>query len=333
MWQVFGQPKAITLLERSIQHGQLSHAHLFVGPPHVGKLTLAVNMAQAVNCESSEDVPCQQCPSCRRIAAGNHADVQIVDLISPEAKEIGINQIKGIQMSSHLPPFEGKRKVFIIDKAELLSNEAANCLLKTLEEPPPNVHLILLTASESRLLTTILSRCQRVELPPFPADMVTEILVTRYDISHDRATLLSRLSHGCLGWALLAHCDDTMLQHRQQRIAAFVDLGSASLQQRFAYAAEMAAQFGKSRDRVTEILSSWMEWWHDLLLIKGGNAQSITNIDCKAMLSDLAEGLTIKQIAGFIRHIQAVCQKLEQNVSPRAALEVLMLEMPQARMV
>lgn len=333
MWQVFGQPKAITLLERSIQHGQLSHAHLFVGPPHVGKLTLAVNLAQAGNCESSEDVPCQQCPSCRRIAAGNHADVQIVDLISPEAKEIGINQIKEIQMSSHLPPFEGKRKVFIIDKAEQLSNEAANCLLKTLEEPPPNVHLILLTASESRLLTTILSRCQRVELPPLPADMVREILVTRYDISHDRATLLSRLSRGCLGWALLAHCDDTMLQQRQQRIAAFVDLGSAGLQQRFAYAAELAAQFGKSRDRVTEILSSWMEWWHDLLLIKGGNAHSITNIDCKAMLSDQAEGLTIKQIAGFIRHIQAVGQKLEQNVSPRAALEVLMLEMPQARMV
>jgi DNA polymerase-3 subunit delta' len=333
MWQVFGQPKAITLLERSIQHGQLSHAHLFVGPPHVGKFTLAVNLAQAVNCESSEDVPCQQCPACLRIAAGKHADVQIVDLISPEAKEIGINQIKEIQMSSHLPPFEGKRKVFIIDKAELLSNEAANCLLKTLEEPPPKVHLILLTASESRLLTTILSRCQRVELRPLPASMVREILITSYDISHDRAVLLSTLSGGCLGWALLADSDDTILQHRQQTIAAFADLSSASLQQRFAYAAEMATQFSKSRHRVTEILSSWLQWWHDLLLIKGGNAQSITNIDCKAMLSHQAEGLTIKQIAEFIRHIEAVGQKLEQNVSPRAALEVLMLKMPQARMV
>jgi len=333
MWHVLGQPKAITLLERSIQQGQLSHAHLFVGPPHVGKLTLAVNLAQAVNCESSEDVPCQQCPACRRIAAGKHADVQTLGLVSPEAKEIGINQIREIQMSCHLPPYEGKRKVFIIDTAELLSNEAANCLLKTLEEPPPNVHLILLTSSESRLLTTILSRCQRVELPPLPASMVREILIARYDVTHDRAELLSRLSRGCLGWALLADRDPTILQQRQQTVAAFVDLSGAGLQQRFAYAAEMATQFSKSRDRVTEILSSWLQWWRDLLLIKGGNAQSITNIDCKSMLSGQAEGLTIKQIAEFIRNIQAVGQNLEQNVNPRAALEVLMLKMPQARMV
>ncbi len=327
MWQVLGQPKIITLLEHGIQRGQLSHAYLFVGPPHVGKLTLAINFAQAVNCDS-QDVPCQQCPSCRRIAAAKHADVQITDLVSPEAKGIGIDQIRDMQMASHLPPYEGKRKVFILDKADLLSHEAANCLLKTLEEPPPNVHLVLLTARESRLLPTVLSRCQRVELRPLPTSVVGDILTKHHNISHDKASLLSRLSAGCLGWALLAKDDDRILDERQQSIVTFIDLSSANLQQRLAYAADLAAQFSKGRDRAAEVLSSWLQWWRDLPLVKGGNGQSITNIDCQAALSSQAESLTIRQISEFIRHLQAASKQLEQNVNARLALEVLMLRMP-----
>src|SRR4030042_396604 len=132
MWQVLGHPKATTLLERSIQRGRLSHAYLFVGPPHVGKMTLALNLAQAVNCQA-EDVPCGECASCRRIASGKHADVQIIGLISTEKKEISIEQMREMQNSASLPPYEGKQKGFIIEKADLLPHEASNSLLKTLE--------------------------------------------------------------------------------------------------------------------------------------------------------------------------------------------------------
>jgi DNA polymerase-3 subunit delta' len=141
VWQVVGQAKAIALLERSLDKECLSHAYLFVGPPHIGKMTLAQNLAQAVNCEAKER-PCTQCVSCRRIAAGKHADIQVVGLTSEGKTEISIEQVREIRSAISLPPYEGRYKVFIIDGAEHLSAEASNCLLKTLEEPPPRALLI-----------------------------------------------------------------------------------------------------------------------------------------------------------------------------------------------
>src|SRR3990172_4385958 len=121
MWQVIGQTKAVSLLQRSLETGSLAHAYLFVGPPHVGKMTLALNLAQALNCEAAES-PCGECASCQKIALTKHADVQIVSLTSDrdpaEAKprtEVGIDQIRQIKHSANLPPFGGRYKVFIID--------------------------------------------------------------------------------------------------------------------------------------------------------------------------------------------------------------------------
>src|SRR4030067_2051541 len=118
MWQIIGQPRALSLLQRGLETGTLSHAYLFVGPEHVGKMTLALDLARALNCGAAER-PCQACPACRKIAAGNHADVQVIRLLqkqdAAEAKLIGVEQIKDLQHLPSLPPFEGQRKVFIID--------------------------------------------------------------------------------------------------------------------------------------------------------------------------------------------------------------------------
>ena len=149
MWSVIGQTRAVSLLQRSLERGSLAHAYLFVGPAHVGKMTLALNLAQALNCAAAEP-PCGQCLSCQKIASAKHADVQIVglnrdgDSDEPRPRaEISIDQIRQVQHSASLPPFEGRHKVFIIDGAELLSTEAANCLLKTLEEPVGKVIFLL----------------------------------------------------------------------------------------------------------------------------------------------------------------------------------------------
>jgi len=327
MWQLAGHSRATTLLQQSLTNGQLSHAYLFVGPAHVGKFTLARNLAQALNCTSTEP-PCQECTPCRRIAASKHSDIHIVDLISVEKKEIGVRQIAEMQNAAHLPPFEGKYKVFIFDRAEMLSHEAANSLLKTLEEPPPNIMIILLTAKESSLLPTIASRCQRVELRPLPLGLVIDVLVKDYHVAQDKADLLARLSGGCLGWALQALWDEALLSNREQRLEDFSRLCAAGTRDRLAYAADLAALFGKGRDRMSDVLSAWLQWWRDLLLIKCDNRRWIVNVDQEALLSTQAERLTAESIAAFMRDIRAAGEQLEMNANPRLALEVLMLRMP-----
>ena len=187
MWEVIGQERAKSLLKHSLTSGRLSHAYLLVGPPHVGKMTLALNLAQALNCEA-EDKPCLKCDSCKKIKENKHSDVQVINLDyneeeDTERKLIGVEQIDGILHDANLPPFEGRYKVFIIEKAELLSIGAANRLLKTLEEPEAKVVFILLTTNEKRLLETVVSRCQRIELKPMPLTEEARVLTEKFGVN------------------------------------------------------------------------------------------------------------------------------------------------------
>ena len=177
MWETRGQDWAVDFLRRGLEQGRLAHAYLLVGPEGVGKATLAKDLARAVNCD--EDAPpCGQCRSCRRIAEGKHPDIMVVSLSDRQddgerrgraaearaPRDIKIDQIREMQRWVALKPFEGRYRVFIVDGAENLNAESANALLKTLEEPPPQVLLILLATDERRLPATVVSRCQRLEL-------------------------------------------------------------------------------------------------------------------------------------------------------------------------
>jgi DNA polymerase-3 subunit delta' len=334
MWQVIGQSRALELLKRSLESERLSHAYLFVGEPHVGKMTLAVNLAQALNCEQVEQ-PCGQCRSCLHIAAGNHPDVQLIGRManadSSETgtkKEISIAQIKEVQRSAGLQPYEGRHRVFIVDGAEYLNEESANCLLKTLEEPPPKVLFILLTVNDIRLLPTIVSRCQRVELFPLPASVIEQALIEHWQVAPEKVRVLSRLCRGGIGWAVSASRDESLIQERSQRLDELLGLNDASLDQRFTFAARLAAQFGKSRDSVGEMLELWLGWWRDVLLTKEGCTQFITNIDRETVLHSYAERYSLTGIRGFIEAIREAVVQLEQNANPRLVLEVLMLNIP-----
>ncbi len=334
MWQVIGQPQTIALLEHSLSAGSLAHAYLFLGPPHVGKGTLALNLAQALNCEGDEP-PCGQCQSCRRIAEGKYADVRVIALNSSgdsdsvkQQKQIGINDIKEIQHIASLPPYEGKYKVFIIDGAEYLSSEAANCLLKLLEEPPPRVVLLLLAVEEGRLLATIISRCQRIELKPISVKEVEKILVDSHGVDCEKARLIARLSEGCLGWALNVLIEDNLLSRRIQRIDKLVSLLSAGWEERLAYAAELAGQFDRSRKSADEMIRLWFVWWRDLLLAKSGCENAIINIDYELTLREGARGFSLVQIKDVLGNLQRAREQISKNVNPRLVFEVLMLSLP-----
>jgi len=327
LWQIEGQSRVVSLLQRSLERGSIAHAYLVVGPPHVGKMTLALNLAQALNCQGDAP-PCGLCDACQKIASSKHADVQIVGLGSNGSTEIGIDQIRQMQHSSSLPPFEGRSKVFIIDRAELMSTEAANCLLKTLEEPAAGVVFILLATSGGVLPATVVSRCQILELPPLPTSQVEVVLSQRWGVEQQRAGLLARLSHGCLGWAISAASDDSLLKQRAERVEELLNILSGDYETRFAYVTRLVAWFNQSRGLVQEILDLWLDWWRDLLLVKLGSSDSVTNIDHQSMLANIARGYRLAQIRAVINGIQVVGEQLRQNANPRLALEVLMLSIP-----
>ncbi|MFC1898860.1 ATP-binding protein [Chloroflexota bacterium] len=339
MWQVVGQDKIISLLRLSLEKNTVAHAYLFAGPAHVGKMTLALNLAQALNCGASE-YPCGECLSCQKIASGKHSDVQIIGLNGnadsaggrPQ-REISIEQIRELQHSVILPPFEGKYKVFIIDGAEYLSGEAANCLLKTLEEPQEKIIFILLTASENLLPETVISRCQRLELAPPAIKDVENALNSRWGIDPQKAHLLVRLAQKRPGWAISAYQEEGLLQQRDERLQRLISITSDNQNENFTYAAELAAQFNKNREMVQEILALWLNWWRDILLVKIGCTESITNIDFIGQLTEITSEYETNQIKTFIRSMQTAGEQLRQNANPQLVLEVLMLSIPNKRRV
>ena len=336
MWQIIGQKRAVSLLQRSLETDSLAHAYLFTGPAHTGKMTLALTLAQALNCEEAEP-PCGQCDSCRKIASGGHADVQVIGLgrddDSSEARsraEIGIDRIRQVQHSANLPPFEGRYKVFIIDEAELLSIEASNALLKILEEPEAKIVFILMTTSSALIPATVISRCQPIELTPVPAGEVETALVEKWGVDTEKARLLAKISRGCVGWAVSASLDDGLLQQREEWLDRIIDVINADCEERFSYSTQLATKFSQNRGAVYERLNLWLDWWRDLLLVKTDSTGSVTNIDRLESLDEMAKGRGIAQIRAFIKSIQETGEQLRQNANPRLALEVLMLDIPEA---
>lgn len=336
MWDVVGQDRVLSLLQRGLETDSLAHAYLLVGPAHVGKMTLALNLAEALNCEGAEP-PCGECVSCQRIADGKHADIQVIDLgnangdsaESESRAKISVEQIEQMQHSASLPPFEGRCKVFILDGAELLSIGAANRLLKTLEEPVGKVVFILLTVNDKLLPATIVSRCQRVELAPLGTAEAEAALTNRWGVELEKAKLLSRLANGCLGWAVSAAQDEQLLQQRVEILDKLLDLTGAGYEQRFQYVAQLAGRFNQNRGAVLEVLDLWLDWWRDLLLVKVGCNDAITNVDRSVQMAGVAAGYTLDQIRVFIDSIRAAGEHLQLNANPQLVLEVLMLSIPE----
>ncbi|MBI4186984.1 MAG: AAA family ATPase [Chloroflexi bacterium] len=332
MWQVIGQGRAVSFLQCSLEKGAVAHAYLFAGLPHVGKMTLALNLAQALNCEQANP-PCGQCDACQKIASARHADVQVIGLAQDDntartRTEVSIDQVRQLQHAASLPPFEGRCKVFIIDGAEQLSIEAANCLLKTLEEPADRVVFILLTSDERLLPATVVSRCQRLELLPLAPGEAEAALVRGWGVEPQKARLLARLCRGCLGQAVSAIGENGWLGQRAEIMGGLLDIIDADYEKRFTHAARLATRFSQDRGSVHEVLEMWLGYWRDLLLVKAGCAGAITNLDLESRLTDMAGHYRISQIKDVVASILAAGEQLKQNANPQLVLEVLMLSIP-----
>jgi DNA polymerase III subunit delta' len=340
MWQTIGHTRITDLLERALSQDHAAHAYLLSGPPRIGKMTLSLDIACALNCsKKTSGRPCGECASCKKILNGKHADVEIIDMNyaaeeqeDKEKTRIGVEHVNDILHSASLPPFEGKCRVFIIDEASNLSTHAANRLLKILEEPPANVVFILLTANSQLIPATIKSRCQRLDMTRVNIEEIENTLINKFDIDKDRASLLSRLSRGGIGWAIEAAQDPKLMQEREENFEKMKSVNGGDYNYRFAVAGQIAQQFSKKRGKVYEALDEWARWWRDVLLVKTGCDSDITGIDHMADIQQMGSDYTLNQIIESIRSILDAIKQLRLNVNSRLVLEVLMLNLPRVKL-
>lgn len=349
-WDTIGNPAAINLLSGAISQGRVSHAYLFVGPNRVGKRTLALDFARALNCNAADvaasgwaelapEVPCGQCSACDRISRSNFADVQVITSATQTSKDadteaakrrvmIGIDLIKDLQSDALLQPYEGKVKVFIIDDANRMSPDAANALLKTLEEPPENVHIFLTSPAVELLPETIVSRCHLVGLRSVPREVIAEALVSRFDLDSDEAQVLAKMSMGAPGWAIAAIDDPSLLDARRQSAARILDVFGFDLADRFDYSAQMARQFRSDRGLALDELARWLEIVRDIAMIQNGLSQHVVFDDRMEALVRLSQALAVDDVARAASVIEKTRDALMVNAYPQLAFDGMMLELP-----
>jgi DNA polymerase-3 subunit delta' len=316
MWQIIGHEWAAALLERALATGHAAQAYLLTGAPNIGKTHLARELAAALNCTGSEP-PCGACWSCAHTAQGTHPDVVVIE---PDGARIKIDQVRSLQRDLSLSPYRGRRRVCIITDFQLATTEAANALLKTLEEPPAHAMLILTATDASLLLPTIVSRCQVLALRPVPVGQIERALADRWQMREDRARLLARLSAGRVGWAIRAAQDPAILADREQHLEALQGLLRQGRAARIAAAEHLAR-----RDDLPDIIRLWQAWWRDILLVQNGCEDLAANVDRIDALRLWAVRGEARGAPAALRETDTALSRLEQNVNPRLAVEVMLL--------
>lgn len=321
MWQgIYGHDAVVERFRSSVNAGRLASSYLFLGPAGVGKRTFALKLAKSLLCTSSDEPlnPCGNCDSCRLMEAGTHPDVDVVGLPAGK-RELPISLFLGDRDHRHheglchnigLRPMLGRRRVAVIDDADCLNMESANCLLKTLEEPPPGAVLILIGTNRSRQLPTILSRTQVVRFESLPTEVVASLLVEQGTVADDNAAQdLARQSQGSLERAVNVIAMN-LNEYRPQLIREFAkdDLNCMRL---VAVVNDFVADAGSEpearRQRLRATFSLVTEHFRSLL--RGGSLQQSLNRAPESRL-----------IALLDRCIQAE-EELDRNANQATLLE------------
>jgi len=307
-----GQDRAVSFLRSTIDNGRVSSAYLFSGPSGVGKKLTAVNFAKALNCVADTGLrPCDVCAPCKKVAGRNHPDVSVVEVAEDE-RSIKIDMVRSVMRDMGLRPYEARKKVYIIDSADTMTDEAQNAFLKTLEEPPSGSVIILVADRQDALLPTIRSRSQEVRFFPLDPGIVEEALVSAYGVDPAGARILSRISSGSIGKAL-EYKDGDYLVERSRVIAALRD-GSL-----FDKELEDAP-----REKIKRSMEIMLSWYRDLLIAKAGGVENaFVNVDMKDDILIEAGKTSFDRIESAIEEIIVTGSSIDQNANPKLAISVL----------
>ncbi len=321
---MIGHQWAVNLLQGHIRQGAVRHAYLFTGPRGIGRRTLALRFAQALVCEQPPAVgeACGQCRACRQIASQTYPDLHIIQR-EPSATAIKVEQIRTLERQLVLAP-HGPYRIALLRNFEEAHPSAANALLKTLEEPPSKVVLLLTAESAEALLPTVVSRCEVLRLRPVPFETLRTALETRFAVPASRAEFLSHLSGGRPGYALHLHHHPERLAQRTEALDALLRLLTADRIQRFAFA-EQAAQ---TREGLQALLAEWLSFWRDVLVLTSGASVALTHVDYRASLEALAASLTSAQALAVVQALTQALDDLEHFVNTRLVAENVMLTLP-----
>ncbi|MBI4706320.1 MAG: DNA polymerase III subunit delta' [Candidatus Omnitrophica bacterium] len=305
--KVIGQKKAVSILKGYLENNCLEGGYLFTGPGGVGKKLTSLELAKALNCQQDFGDACDNCISCRKITNAQHPDIHV---IAKEDDEIKIEDIRNLQREIGFRPYEGKKKLFIIDNAHKLTAEASNALLKVLEEPPKSSLIVLISDKPALLLRTIVSRCKVLKFSALLREEIKGILEDEYSVEKGQAHFLAYFCEGSLGRALRLK-DTDIFSRKNIVIDKFILSEKPSIE-------------SLSPQNKAEILSGIniaATWFRDIYLSKAGIRESeLIHYDRRQEISGFAEVLPYARLNQIIDSLSKAVLYLDQNINTRLLL-------------
>lgn len=327
-WHIYGHDWAVDFLRKGLLNKRTRHAFLVTGTRSIGKMTLAVQFAMALNCQH-EDIalrPCYECKACKSTMSGNNPDL-IYSQTDETSGQLKIDSIRNVTRLLALRPYASRYRVAVFDDFDMASPQAQDALLKTLEEPASYAVLILLAQSTDRILSTITSRSQLVPLRPVPLQAIKQILITQ-GAEDDRADLIARLSSGRVGWALAALQDEDVLAYRSDMLDMLRDVVKSDRVERMKIADQISRKMGRDKPALRYVLEIWQTYWRDVLLETYGSPVKPCNSDRKDEIRQLAMQISPGNAYDALEATRRTLQTLATNANIRLALDVLFLDYP-----
>ncbi len=320
---IIGQQAIKTHFENAVSAGKVSHAYILSGEEGMGKMALAEAFALELLCENPKNTPCMECHSCKQVISHNHPDLIYVTHEKPAS--IGVDDIREqVNDTVGIRPYSSPYKIYIIDEAEKMTGQAQNALLKTIEEPPSYVVILLLTANQEAFLPTILSRCIQLKLKPLKDGEVKEYLTVEKGVPEEKADVYAAFARGNLGKAVhLAESEEFQVVY-QTMLALLKHLRGMDI----AELMETIRKLKEDKLNLDECLDFMQLWYRDVLMFKV--TKDINLLIFKeeyASINDMSKNSSYQGLEAILEAIDKARVRLKANVNMELVMELMLLVM------